>query len=73
MKTKAILFPFLASILAATFAVAPPGAQAQEKGAKTILKAMSDYVGSQKTIQLAFDSDNVCAEGTLSANIRKEE
>jgi hypothetical protein len=35
------------------------GAQAEtpEKGAKRILKAMSDYVTSQKTISLKFDSD----------------
>lgn len=32
-------------------------AQAQESGAKSILKAMSDYVGRQETIELAFDSD----------------
>lgn len=31
--------------------------QAQENDAYTILKAMSDYVSSQKTIQLSFDSD----------------
>ena len=32
-------------------------AQAQASDAKAILKAMSDYVSSQKTIELAFDSD----------------
>jgi len=32
-------------------------AMAQEDGAKAILKAMSDYVGGQKTIELTFDSD----------------
>jgi hypothetical protein len=31
--------------------------QAQENDAKAILKAMSDYVAGQKSIQLAFDSD----------------
>ncbi len=53
MKTKMILFTMLAAVLA----VAPVRIQAQESDAKIILKAMSDYVGSQKTIQLAFDSD----------------
>ena len=32
-------------------------AQAQEGDAKSILKAMADYVSSQKTIELTFDSD----------------
>ena len=35
----------------------PVRAQSQENDAKLILKAMSDYVGSQKTIKLTFDSD----------------
>jgi hypothetical protein len=34
-----------------------PGPQAQESDAKSLLKAMSDYVSSQKTIELTFDSD----------------
>ncbi len=34
-----------------------PCAQAQGSDAKSILKAMSDYVGSQKTIELTYDSD----------------
>jgi hypothetical protein len=33
------------------------GVQAQEADAKSILKAMSDYVSSQQTIELTFDSD----------------
>lgn len=33
------------------------GIHAQENTAKTILKAMSDYVGSQQTITLSFDSN----------------
>ena len=57
MKTKVILSTLLASTLAAVAAVAPAETQAQESDAKAILKAMSDYVGSQKTMQLAFDSD----------------
>lgn len=35
---------------------AGPGVQAQERDAKSILKAMSDYVSSQQTIGLSFDS-----------------
>jgi hypothetical protein len=35
----------------------PAWAQAQESEAKSILKAMSDYVSGQKTIELKFDSD----------------
>lgn len=33
------------------------GAQAQAPDAKAVLKSMSDYVSSQSTIELAFDSD----------------
>ena len=57
MKKIMIVSTLLASILAATLAAAPAHAEAQEKDAKAILKAMSDYVGSRKSIQLAFDSD----------------
>ena len=57
MKTKVILSTLLASTLAAILAAATVGAQLQEIHATAILKAMSDYVGSQNTIQLAFDSD----------------
>lgn len=57
MKTKAVLLAMLASALVATLAIAPAGAQAQESDAKAVLKAMSDYVSSQKTIELTFDSD----------------
>jgi hypothetical protein len=41
--------------LATTFG-AMSGARAQDQGAAKILKAMSDYVTSQKTISLKFDS-----------------
>lgn len=34
-----------------------PRAQAQDDGARRILKAMSDYVTSQKTLSLTFDAD----------------
>ena len=57
MKTKVILSALLASTLVMIFTAVPAGAQPQENDATSILKAMSDYVGSQKTIELAFDSD----------------
>lgn len=34
-----------------------PGPMAKENDAKAVLKAMSNYVSSQKTIELTFDSD----------------
>lgn len=46
-----------ALVLVAALAVAAPGAEAQGVDAKALLKAMSDYVSSQKTIELTFDSD----------------
>jgi hypothetical protein len=45
---------------AVALAMIAPGiqhAQAQDDGAGTILKAMSDYVASQKTVSLTYDSD----------------
>jgi len=56
MNSKVIITAMLAVLLAA-IAVAPAKAQAQASDAKSILKAMSDYVSSQKTIELGFDSD----------------
>src|ERR1700752_4599297 len=49
----------LASVVVATgLALAVPYAHAQDAAdAKAILKSMSDYVSSQKTIELTFDSD----------------
>jgi hypothetical protein len=47
----------LASVFVATLSTAPARAQPQASDAKSFLKAMSDYVSSQKTIQLKFDSD----------------
>ena len=44
-----------AMVLAAALCSAAPSAQAGD--AKAILKRMSDYVSSQKTIELTFDSD----------------
>jgi hypothetical protein len=40
-----------------SLALATPHAQAQDHDAKGILKTMSDYVGSQKSVSLAYDSD----------------
>ena len=57
MKTKVVLFAMLALVLVASLAAAPARAQPQASDAKSILKAMSNYVSSQKTIELKFDSD----------------
>jgi hypothetical protein len=57
MKMKAVLLAMLAVALAATLAAAPAWSQAQGSDAKSFLKAMADYVSSQKTIELTFDSD----------------
>jgi hypothetical protein len=43
------------AIVAVLLGLQPAGAE--EMGATRIMKAMSDYVGSQKTISLTFDSD----------------
>ena len=57
MKTKGVLFAMLAASLLAALAAAPAMAQQQESDAKAILKSMSDYMSSHKTIELTFDSD----------------
>jgi len=57
MKTKRVLFATLAAIFLSTLTAAPAMAQPQASDAKAILKAMSDYVSSQKTIELTLDSD----------------
>ncbi|MCX5877958.1 MAG: DUF2092 domain-containing protein [Deltaproteobacteria bacterium] len=57
MKTKVVLFAMLALVLVASLAAAPARAQPKASDAKSILKAMSNYVSSQKTIELKFDSD----------------
>jgi len=44
-------------VVATALVLAAPGTQAQEKDAKVILRAMADYVASQKTLELSFDSD----------------
>ena len=57
MKIKRIVSILLVSALVAVLTPASIFAQAHENDAKAILKAMSDYVGKQKSIELAFDSD----------------
>jgi len=57
MKTKGVLFSMLASLCLVALTAAPVRAQTQGSDAKSILKAMSDYVRNQKTIELTFDSD----------------
>jgi len=57
MKTRTVLFTILMLPLTALLMAVPLSAQVEESDATVILKAMSDYVGSQKTIKLTFDSD----------------
>jgi len=53
-----IALPLVAlAFLATGFALAAADAPPQGNDAKVILKAMSDYLGSQKTIEFTFDSD----------------
>lgn len=54
MKIRIVVFAALVAVLMATTGAA--WAQ-QENDAKVILKTMSDYIGSQKIIELTFDSD----------------
>jgi hypothetical protein len=57
MKTKIVLFLMLTLVFVATLSATPARAEPKASDAKTFLKAMSDYVGSQKTIKITFDSD----------------
>jgi hypothetical protein len=57
MKTRYFLIAMLTAIFVVGHSATPVRIQAQESDAKVILKAMADYVSSQKTIQLTFDSD----------------
>lgn len=57
MKTRTLFFTILMLPLAMPLMVLPIRAQTVENDATEILKAMSDYVGSQKSIKLTFDSD----------------
>jgi hypothetical protein len=45
------------AVLALALIVTGTDSRAAENGARAILKDMSDYVGSQQTIELTFDSD----------------
>lgn len=57
MKSTALLMAMLVAVLAASLALAATEADVpQGSDATAILKTMSDYVGSQQTIRLAFDS-----------------
>ena len=57
MKRRRILFTLLASILVASLPASRAAGQSNGSDAKSILRAMSDYVGRQKSIELSFDSD----------------
>jgi len=57
MKTKDLLTVMLAILLAVVFLTSPVRADSQGNDAPIILKAMADYVSSQQTIKLTFDSD----------------
>jgi hypothetical protein len=57
MKKKCFIIMMFASVLVASLAALPAQAQATTDNAKFLLKAMSEYVSSQKTIELTFDSD----------------
>jgi len=56
MKRRTVFFSVLILPLATLLLVVPTRARAAESDATAILKAMSEYVGSQKTIKLTFDS-----------------
>jgi hypothetical protein len=47
----------LVSVLVAALTAAPARTEAQGGDARSVLKAMSDYVSRQRTIELTFDSD----------------
>ena len=58
VAAAAVLLSAFASFGGPSFSTAVSSAQAQESGdAKAILKAMSDYVASQKSISVKFNSD----------------
>lgn len=55
---KRLKFNVVVAFITLTFiSVGPATAQTQESDAKSVLKAMTDYVSSQKHIELSFDSD----------------
>lgn len=53
-KARPVISKFF---LAASLILTVPGIHAQKSDARSMLKAMADYVSSQKTIELHFDSD----------------
>ena len=57
MKIHSLLAAVLTTLLAFAFLSLPVMAESQDNDARIILKAMSDYVSSQNTIKLTFDSD----------------
>jgi hypothetical protein len=57
MKARKVFFTILMLPLAVVLLAVPFNAQAEESDATVILKAMSDYIGSRKTIKFTFDSD----------------
>lgn len=57
MKTRVVRFTTLVSVLVAALTAAPARTPAEGGDARSVLKAMSDYVSSQRTIELTFDSD----------------
>lgn len=57
MKTEKTFSRILAIYLFVAVAMVPLSAQCQENEAQSILKTMSDYIGSQEAIELTFNSD----------------
>ena len=57
MKSEKTFFRILAIYLFLAVVMVPISAQSQENEAQSILKTMSDYIGSQETIELTFNSD----------------
>lgn len=57
MKRSRITLLAVFTILALNLVLPSGASQAQESDAKAILKAMTDYVSSQKSITFTFDSD----------------
>jgi len=56
IRRNLVLLSF-ALFFVVSLVVERPFAHAEENAATSFLKAMTDYVGSQKTIELSFDSD----------------
>ncbi|MFN7986600.1 MAG: DUF2092 domain-containing protein [Thermoanaerobaculia bacterium] len=54
---KTLAFALGALLLVPALAYAQPAPAPQLTGAKAILKSMSDWLGSQKSLELTFDSD----------------